>query len=268
MPTLDTTRFQAADKYASYLKTASGRLRSELAWNNLSQFLPDRASARALDLGGGTGIHGIRLADAGWQVVLVDSSEEMLALAKREADAAGVTDRITFRHADAGQLAELFEPESFDFVVCHNVLEYVANPGAVVQSTSRVMKKDARASLLVRNRAGEVLKAAIKSQDCQLAKSNLTAETVVDSLFGEPVRVFDSAEVVHMLAEAGLDVLAERGVRVFSDYVDLQQADAKNYQKILELEFILGAQPKFAAIARYTQLIARRGAASHVERHT
>jgi S-adenosylmethionine-dependent methyltransferase len=259
MPTLDATRFQAAKKYASYLKTPAGRLRSELAWKNLSQFLPERSfSGRALDLGGGTGIHGVRLANMGWQVVLLDSSEEMLALAKREAEAAGVTDRITFHQADAGQLTEAFEPRSFDFVVCHNVLEYVDDPATIVQNISRVMKKDALTSVLVRNRAGEVLKAAIKSEDWQLAKANLAAETVVDSLFGQPLRVFDSSDVLHMLIEASLGVLAQYGVRVFSDYVDSQALDAENYGEILELEFLLGAQPKFAAIARYSQLISRR----------
>jgi S-adenosylmethionine-dependent methyltransferase len=144
MPTLDTARFQVADKYASYLKTAAGKLRSELAWKNLREFLPDSDfPARALDLGGGTGFHTVRLANMGLQVMLVDSSKEMLRLAQQEAEAVGITARIAFHHADAGQLTELFEAESFDFVVCHNLLEYVEDPGAIVQSISRVMRKDA-----------------------------------------------------------------------------------------------------------------------------
>lgn len=255
---LDTTRFRAADKYASYLKTAAGRLRSELAWKNLCEFLPGSPTGRALDLGGGTGVHSILLANMGWQVMLVDSAEEMLALAQIEAETAGITGRITPHHADTAQLREFFEPESFDLVVCHNLLEYVADPGAVVQSLSRVMKKNALASVLVRNRAGEVLKAAIKTEDWQLAKANLKAETVVDSLFGQPLRMFEAADVVQMLVEAGFDVIGEYGVRVFSDYVDSENLDVENYKNVLELEFILGARPKFAAIARYTQLIARR----------
>jgi S-adenosylmethionine-dependent methyltransferase len=265
MPTLDTARFQAAAKYASYLKTVAGKLRSELAWKNLREFLPDSGfPGRALDLGGGTGFHSVRLAKMGLQVVLVDSSEEMLAVAQKEAEAAGIAGRIGFHHADAGQLTELFEPESFEFVVCHNLLEYVEDPGAIVQSVSRVMRKDALVSVLVRNRAGEVLKAAIKSEDWRLARANLAAQTVVDSLFGKPARVFDSADVAYIFAQAGLGAVAEYGVRVFSDYVDSEDLDSENYSEILELEFILGAQPKFAAIARYTQLIGRPCTASQV----
>jgi ubiquinone/menaquinone biosynthesis C-methylase UbiE len=144
-------------------------LRSEFAWKNLRAFLPDSTSAaRVLDLGGGTGFYTARLANMGLQVVLVDSSKEMLRLARQEADADGIEARIAFHHADAGQLTELFEAESFHFVVCHNLLEYVTSPAVVVQDVSRVMRKGAAVTVLVRNRAGEVLKAAIKS-DWQLA---------------------------------------------------------------------------------------------------
>ena len=46
MRMLDASRFQDADKYEAYLKTPSGRLRSELAWENLRGFLPSNTSKR------------------------------------------------------------------------------------------------------------------------------------------------------------------------------------------------------------------------------
>jgi hypothetical protein len=113
----------------------------------------------------------------------------------------------------------------------------------------------------VRNRAGEVLKAAIKSGDWALAKANLSAETVIDSLFGEPVRVFDRTNLIQILADAGLTVVAESGVRVFSDYIGSTTFDDETYGQLLELESTLGAQAQFAAIARYSQLIARSSGA-------
>ena len=263
MRALKTTQFQDADKYASYLRTAAGKLRCELAWENLRRVLPGRGSRlRVLDLGGGTGFMSVCLARMEFQVVLLDSSEEMLGIARKEAETSGVAERISFRHADAGQLLELFEAESFDIVVCHNLLEYVGDPSAIVRSIAHLLRKEGVVSVLVRNRAGEVLKAAIKSGDWGLAKANLSAGTVVDSLFGKPVRVFDPADVLHMLAQASLGIVAEYGVRVFSDYLDPEEPNGEAYRQMLELEFILGAQPKFAAVARYTQLIARRSSTS------
>src|ERR1700678_351067 len=164
MPTLDAARFRDADKYASYLNTVAGRLRCDLAWENLRGSLPVKCSGlRVLDLGGGTGVVSVRLARMEFEVVLLDSSEEMLSIARKEAEASGVSARIAFRQADAGQLHNLLETGSFDIVVCHNLLEYVADPGAILRSIAQVVRKDAIVSVLVRNRAGEVLKAAIKS---------------------------------------------------------------------------------------------------------
>lgn len=261
----ETTSFQDADRYSEYLRTSSGRLRTDLAWENLRGFLPAPACGQqVLDLGGGTGSLSVRLARKEFQVVLLDSSDEMLGLARKEAETNGVVERISFLHADASQLPELFEPESLDIVVCHNLLEYLPDPGAIVRGISYVMKKDGIFSLLVRNRAGEVLKAAIKSPDLGLASELLSAQTVVESLYGKPVRVFDPADVVEMLAKANLGVVAERGVCVFSDYQDSTDLAPETYLRLLELELTLGSQPQFAAIARYLQIIARHSAVTQV----
>lgn len=260
----DTTRFRNAAEYASYLETLAGRLRSELAWENLRRCLPQGASTRrALDAGGGTGFASVRLAEMGYAVVLLDSSEEMLGIAQQQAEAGSTTAVISFCHADAGCLADLFEARAFDVVVCHNLLEYLEDPFTILPQIAHVMRKDAVVSVLVRNRAGEVLRAAIKSADWKLAAATLSAETVTDSLFGEPVRVFTPENVRNMLANAGLVVVAEYGVRVLSDYLDLaDDLNSEEYRQVFELESTLGAQPQFAAIARYTQLIARRVSAS------
>jgi S-adenosylmethionine-dependent methyltransferase len=266
MRMLDASRFQDADKYVAYLKTPSGRLRSELAWENLRRFLPSNTSKRrALDVGGGTGTASVQLARMGYEVVLLDSSEEMLRIARKQAEVASVAGRISFSHGDTGRLSELFDTQSFDIVVCHNLLEFSENPSAIVQDIANALRKDAVLSILVRNRAGEVLKNAIKSHDWKVAVANLTAETVVDSLYDEPVRVFALAEVDDLLARAGLEVVAEHGVRVFSDYVDLENLADAVFSQIFESESALGMRPEFAAIARYIQVIARRSGASSNE---
>ena len=266
MRMLDTSRFQDADKYAAYLKTPAGRLRSELAWENLRRFLPRNASKRrALDVGGGTGFASVQLARLDYGVALLDGSEEMLRIARQQAEAGSVAGRISICHADAGRLPELFDAASFDIVVCHNLLEYAEDPSRVVRDIAHVLRKDAVLSILVRNRAGEVLKEVIKSRDWKLATANLTAETVVDSLYGEFVRVFAPEEVGDLLARASLEVVAEHGVRVFFDYLGLENLSDAAYSQILELESALGVRPEFAAIARYIQVIARRSCASSSE---
>lgn len=259
----DTLRFQDAEKYAAYLKTPAGRLRSELAWENLRRILPlDASKRRALDVGGGTGFATVQLAGLGHEVVLLDSSDQMLRIARREADACSVTPRISFCHADTGQLRELFAAESFDVVVCHNLLEYSEVPSTTVRDMVRVLRTDGVLSILVRNRAGEVLKDAVKSGDWKLAAANLTAETVVDTLYGNRMRLFTPTDLHEMLAQAGFEAVAEHGVRVFFDYLAQQNPTDATYSEIFKLESKLGARPEFFAIARYIQVLARRSRAS------
>jgi S-adenosylmethionine-dependent methyltransferase len=270
MSALDTKHFEDAAKYSSYLKTPLGRMRYELSWENLRAFLPaDASGQRVLDLGGGTGSISLPLARMGFQVVLLDSSEEMLGIARRDAESCGIAERISFVHGEASGLLELFAADSFDVVVCHNLLEYVAAPEAIVAKIAHVLRKGAVVSVLVRNRTGEVLKAAIKSSEWTLTKATLSAETVVDSLYGKPLRVFDPQIVMGILSGARLNVIAQRGVRVFSDYRDPKElADEATYRKALELESLLGAQPEFASIARYTQFLARSSSGSTTKADT
>jgi len=264
---LDTSRFQDAAKYAAYLKTTAGRLRAELAWENLRHFLPCHVSTQcALDVGGGTGFASVQLARLGFAVVLLDGSEEMLDAARTQTETDGVAERASFHHADASRMPELFEAGAFDVVVCHNLLEYLEDPSRTVCDIAHVLRKDGVLSVLLRNRAGEVLRAAIKSGDRALATANLSAETVVDPLFGEPVRLFAPAEVCDMLGRAGLEVVAEHGVRVFSDYIGAEEMAGEFFRSVFELELNLGARPEFAAIARYLQVIARRSAAPSSKR--
>src|ERR1700674_561397 len=112
----DPERFQGeAHKYAAYLETPEGRLRLDLPFANLQESLPlpsAQSSLRALDLGCGTGAHGLRLARLGFQVTLLDSSPAMLDIAKRAAQEAGITDKIVLQHGDATQLTNLFRTRS------------------------------------------------------------------------------------------------------------------------------------------------------------
>jgi hypothetical protein len=64
-----------------------------------------------------------------------------------------------------------------------------------------------------------------------------------------------------MLASLSLTIVANRGVRVISDYLPAQVSRAAEYDRIFELERKLGCRPEFAAMARYTHLIARKGQA-------
>lgn len=259
----DLERFQTgAAKYAAYLETPEGRLRLDLAFANLQDFLPQATRPlHALDLGCGTGAITVRLARLGLHVTSLDASEPMLDFTRRAAEEAGVTDRVTLKHGDVSQFANLFPAESFDVILCHNILEFVEDPFPVLRSAARGLRDpSSMMSVLVRNQAGEVLKAAIQYGDLAAAEHNLTAEWGNESLYEGRVRLFTAESLREMMLESSLAVTAERGVRVMSDYLPPSVSRSEEYEKIFELERKLGNRPDFAAVARYAHCCARLAA--------
>lgn len=260
-------RFESgATRYADYLQTTEGRLRLDLAWLNLLEFIRQtfpstsgETERRALDAGGGTGALALRLAAEGWRTDVLDSSTAMLALASVAARRAGHSNQLSLHEGDAARLGEIFAPATFDLVACHNVLEYVEDPSAVVRSVAAAARRGGLVSLLARNRAGEALRAAVKAQDLDAARRALTAAAVKESLYGGPAKLFGPEPLRALAFDAGLEVLATRGVRVVADYLPASLSNTEDdYRRLLDFELTLGARTDFAAVARYTQLVARR----------
>ncbi|HKP72563.1 MAG TPA: methyltransferase domain-containing protein [Pyrinomonadaceae bacterium] len=271
-------RFESgAPDYAAYLQTVEGRLRLDIAWENFLASINETDEAgrdgrdndgakpggrevekRALDLGGGTGALGLRLAARGWLVALVDPSATMLGLAADAARERGLTERVTFHQSLAERARELFAPQSFDAAFCHNVLEYVEDLKATVETLAALVRPRGLVSLVARNRAGEAMRAALKAHDLDEAERALAVNWVNESLYGGPARVFDARELSELATDAGLEVVAVRGVRVVTDYLPASLSETKEaYARLLRFELKLGARPEFAGVARYTQIIAR-----------
>jgi len=260
--TADNERFRSgADKYAAYLESSEGRLRLDLTFANLQDYLPTATEPlAALDLGGGTGAMSVRVAQLGFHVTQLDTSLPMLDYAERAAEAAGVADRIVLKHGDAAQVASLFPTELFDLVLCHNLLEYVDDPGAILRAAaSRLRNRSSILSILVRSQAGEAMKAAIKDGDMAAAENHLAAEWAHESLYGGSVRLFTAEGLQAILKNASLEVTGERGVRVLSDYLPQRISRDADYQRIFELERKLGKRPEFTRMARYSHWLAQRG---------
>jgi ubiquinone/menaquinone biosynthesis C-methylase UbiE len=87
------------------------RVHREMAEKGVSE------GSRALDIGCGTGSLAIACARRGAQVTGIDTSPQMLDIARRKVKQAGLTDSITLLQMSAIELDEGFEPESFDTIM-------------------------------------------------------------------------------------------------------------------------------------------------------
>jgi len=101
------------------------------------------AGGNILDLGTGTGFVAIeiaRLLDRKAQVIGLDLSEAMLALAAENAARNGVAGAITWRIGDAGKIP--FADGELDFVVSSGSLHHWEKPLVVFNEIARVLKPD------------------------------------------------------------------------------------------------------------------------------
>ncbi|MEN8242205.1 MAG: corrinoid protein-associated methyltransferase CpaM [Chloroflexota bacterium] len=76
---------------------------------------------QVLDLGSGTGELTRMIAAAGAQVSAVDASPGMLDEAEEKIQAAELDQQVRFHQLDAAMIDEVFEPQSFDLIICSMV---------------------------------------------------------------------------------------------------------------------------------------------------
>ena len=122
------------ERYASFLSDGS----SEQA---LRDAVLERPVRRLLDIGTGTG-RALELLGPNVDIgVGIDASREMLAVARAKLEHAGLQN-CRVRHADLYELP--FGDQSFDAVMIHHVLRFVADPKRALCEAARVMAPGAR----------------------------------------------------------------------------------------------------------------------------
>jgi ubiquinone/menaquinone biosynthesis C-methylase UbiE len=96
----------------------------------------------ALDVGTGPGIFPIFLARAlpKLRFKAIDLSTEMIDIARRNAEGAGVNDRVEFEVGSAYSLP--CEDHSIDLLICINTLHHFEQPVAFFNEAARVLKED------------------------------------------------------------------------------------------------------------------------------
>jgi SAM-dependent methyltransferase len=108
---------------------------------------------RVLDVGMGQGTQALRLARAGHQVTGLEQDAKMVAAAREalSGEPEGIRERVRIIEGDGRDTGVHFLPGSFDLVLCHGVLMYVAEPDPLLAGLARMLAPGGLLSLLVRN---------------------------------------------------------------------------------------------------------------------
>lgn len=229
--------------------SVKGQLRLALLWDDMCATMPGingGASLRIWDAGGGAGQMAFRLAAAGHRVLLSDISAEMLALAEAQRPAGDTGERVDIRHASIQQLASGLE-ERFDVIICHAVLEWLADPRAVLAQLTTRLAPGGQLSLMFYNLRSLLLTHAVRGSVDKL----LGGETVGHPGSLTPPNALDPAEVEAWLEQLGLVVTNRCGIRTVTEYLPRAQRAQMPLAKLLELEKHYCRREPFIGLGRY-----------------
>jgi len=105
-------------------------------------------TGRVLDYGIGAGVNTIHLARRGYVVDALDASAEMVKVAQNRVDGyPEISDRITINHISPNAQSLPYDDESFDYIVCVNVISLLGSRERVLLLMSefkRILKPGGR----------------------------------------------------------------------------------------------------------------------------
>lgn len=209
---------------------------------------------RILDVGAGLGQIGIDLALRGHEVTLSDLSEEMLRRAKMAADNAGVSGDIQWRVGPYQTL--LINKEmaaSFDLVICHALIEWLADPGQLIEDLKHFCRPDGVLSLTCYNRHALTFRNLIKGNFDYLREDDLVGDK--GSL--TPMAPQDPLRLKTQLEDAGWQVDFVTGVRVIHDYGQPRGGNLIE-SELLDMELRYSTEEPFKWLGRYVHFVCRR----------
>ncbi|MGP3592806.1 tRNA uridine 5-oxyacetic acid(34) methyltransferase CmoM [Vagococcus sp. WN89Y] len=243
-----------ADKFSRNIYgTTKGQLRQAILWQDLDVLLAQIGSRqlRVLDAGGGAGQTAIRMAQKGHLVTLCDVSKEMIARAQAAASEKDVSGNMHFIQCAAQDIAQHLE-SPVDLILFHAVLEWVAEPVAVLQTLWSVLKPGGALSLMFYNADG-------------LLMHNMVAGNFDYVQAGMPKRKKRTlspdyprvpAEVYAWLEQLGWQITGKTGVRVFHDYLRDKHQQHDCFDALLALETRYCRQEPYISLGRYIHVTA------------
>lgn len=243
--------------------TLKGRIRLAILERDfaesLAQLYAPNPPLDILDLGAGQAPFSLQFANCGHRLVLTDISSNMLneaelALTNGDPD---VRQRVHFLHAPLQKLAEPLAraglPGKFDMVICHAVIEWLADPQSLYDYISRYLKPGGFVSLTFYNINGLAFKNLLRTNFHKFDIDNFT------SFRGSltPTHPQEPQTVLRELDARGFMLKAKSGIRVFHDYILNPEDRNREPDAVVTKELAYSRREPFWQMARYIHFIAQ-----------
>lgn len=198
-----------------------------------------------LDFGSGTGITADYFS-ADNQVTAIEPSEDMLA---QQVNTYGYRQIV----GSTDELKKL-PSNSFDYILCHNVLEYADDRETIVGEFYRLLKKNGKLSIVKHNRNGRVMQMVVLLNNFDEANNLLDGHNSHAQQFGT-INYYDDCDIAKWCD--GIVLRESYGLRTFWDLQQNQeiQKDGEWQKKMIDIEMKVSHNPDFQKIAFFHHLI-------------
>jgi SAM-dependent methyltransferase len=248
----------ADDAYA----TVKGYVRTYVMHEQLLENLPP-APAHVLDVGGGAGHQSFPLAQAGYDVTLLDSSPPMLDKARQRLERLPdeAQRRVNLLEADGRNADAAVDGRRFDAVLCHGVLGYLEDPEPLVDQLCRCVAPGGVVSIMSGNaKAGAVRPALERRWDDALAAFDATHGV---SVLGVRGRADTVDELSELLRSGGVQPERWYGVWLFVDWLEfsgaeLDPSDTEQLAATAAVELEASRRDPYRQLSRAFHLVGRK----------
>ena len=207
---------------------------------------------RVLDVGAGLAQISIELAKDGHDVTINDISANMLEIAKQNAGEAAQT--ITWHTCPYQQLDDKLTGK-YDLILCHAVLEWLAEPKLIMDFFDRWLVDDRAEkgvlSLCFYNPASFVYRNLVMGNFNLLHNKDFKADN--GSL--TPNHPVAKDEVIAWIGDHHYQILHTSGLRVFHDYSPLKRGGHTNPQAVIDMEVAYSGQDPYKWLGRYLHFL-------------
>jgi len=242
-----------SDRFNSQIYgTLKGQLRLKMLDLDLQTILTT-PKLDVLDAGGGMGQFSSALAALGHKVTLTDISQDMLDEAKL------IYTEVAPEHAAqfiCGPLQDLPNQlnRSFDLVLNHAVLEWLAEPLSAIDTLQSMIKPSGYLSLMFYNRHAIVWR-NLMNGSWQRAHNEFFHH---DKNHLMPQNPLDPQQVLDHALDLGLHLVSWRGIRCVHDHMPKFMRDKKSLDEFIEIESTLGLQAPYRDLGRYVHMVFKK----------